>query len=103
MAITTTTPTVLEVGSTFDALWATNVTIEGTNPRKPVRCRASLRKSRLRQDGNYQFSPIDAPVTIDISDLFGEAAARAAAGKPALATAVQAVLAALQELANEQE
>jgi hypothetical protein len=36
-----------------------------------------------------------------IADLFAEAAARATAGKPALATALSAVLIALQEIEHE--
>lgn len=101
MAIEASKPTVVEQGATFDKLWATQVLIEAPHPRRPVRAAFEVRKSRLRPDGSHQFSPIDPPVRISITDLYAQAAARAAEGKPALAQALAAVLKAIGELAAE--
>jgi hypothetical protein len=102
MPIEASTPTVIEQGATFDKLWATQIRIEADHPRRPVRASFEIRKSRVRPDGTHQFSPVDPPQRITLGDLFADAATRAAAGKPALAVAMNAVLAAVAELAAEQ-
>lgn len=101
MPIPATKPTTMPASDakTFDSWWLSSVALFGD---QAVQANVTFRKYRVAGDGSNDYSPVDAPVSLNVPDVLNVAATRAAAGKPALATAVQALLTAAQELAGEQ-
>jgi hypothetical protein len=99
MPITLTTPLVIPE-ETYNLVRVVNLRIDWTNPNRPVTTQYALQVYSEDEYGVITDAPTK-PILGRISDLFAEAATRAEAGKPALATALTSVLAALREIEHE--
>ena len=99
MPINLTNPIVVPE-TVFPLVRVVNLRIDWVNPNKPVTAQYALQPYAEDEYGVNTDSPTS-PIIGRISDLFAEAATRAAAGKPLLAEALNTVLAALQEIEHE--
>lgn len=99
MPISLTTPITIPE-STFNLVAVTNLRIDWPNLNGPVTAQYALQPYAEDEFGVNTPSPTP-PIIGRISDLLTLAATRAEAGKPSLADALAAVLAALQEIEHE--
>lgn len=82
----------------FDIVWIQSVFIDGNNPNMVV-ANYTLRPARQVEGGGYELGPGGVKGRID--NIMNVAMARAVAGKPKLAMAMQGVMDALEEIEKE--
>ena len=99
MPITLTTPIDVPAHS-YNLLAIQNLRVDWNNLNSPPTAVYSLQPYSTDANGVNTPSPTP-PIQGRINDLFTVAGTRAAAGKPALAQALQSVLAAFQEISGE--
>ena len=81
----------------YDRWWVTQLVIQAPAPGQGVQLDVMLRKARATDGGPMELSPVDAPASVHIEDLF-----TLAASDPDAAAALDGVLAAIHRIGVRQ-
>lgn len=81
----------------YDKYWLKSFNIMAGDPERKVTVQAVLQKARMLEDGSFELSPYDDPITIRVNDFYA-----AAESDPSMSAIKEGLLEKIKEIAIAQ-